>query len=198
MMKNPLIILLLVLGLAPARLLGQAAMQDLEATFGTEAYAAENLDLFEVRGKQKATDMMDYLDLLSDPQVATKLAEHTRGVLGKLFVSDTCRFYSKKAEGESVSIAEVRAGGKLPAFLPAESQSISILRMSPGLEAVGNGTFSGILHFSISEALSTSLAVQSEHTVEIRVVRIEKQFGRELRPVWEVYLCDVDAPWHLQ
>ncbi len=192
-------IVYLLLMLAPLGAIAQSSissMSQMEQEFGSEAYAQENLPVFEDRGRQKTSDLFGYMELLATLTGNKRMAKHTVDMVGKLFASDTCRVYAIDDPATSVAVSSILENSALPEFLNPSNKRVDFQGMEPSLQATDDGRFVGILHFTLVDKNATESTSAPLHSVEITVQRATKSFGSQQRPVWEVYLCAIDAPWH--
>ena len=196
-MMYRLVILLLLL--APALVRGQSAlppMWELEANFEADSLSSENLREFETRARQKAKDLFDYIELLASIGNNQKLTGHTFRMIEKLFASDTCRVYSFEVPTESIDVGALTQKHSIPAYLYPDGTSYNPHQHDINLQPTGNGSYSGLLLYSFKPHDENANDSGPTHTLEVHLQRVSKQFGKEKRLVWEVYLCDVDAPWN--
>jgi len=191
--------LFVVVHLLPALAVAQSSVSSstyssLENNMGSEAYVADNLPLFEERAQQKTSDLFDYFELVVKSN-SSKLKGHTWRMIGKQFASDSCRMYSLAVPTTSMPLSQLLKEKQLPEFWPASAQTLAFTGMREALHLTNEGHFEGVLSFSL-QPKGSYYAATTQHTVGVVIQRSTKKFGSSSANVWEVYLCDVDAPWH--
>ena len=149
---------------------------------------------FEARSRQKTSDLFDYMELIAAINNNEKLTGHTFRMIEKLFLSDTCQVYALDVPTNNSTIASIIEAQAIPTWFQPNGKALQQDASNIALRPTADGGYTGILHFYLNPA--DEEGTPEAHTVEIHVQRTTKRFGKETRKVWEVYLCDVDAPWN--
>lgn len=174
--------------------LEEAATADsisLQETFQSDSLSEANLRAFEDRAIQKLHDVMDLIEILSNPKnEPTFRAQAKTMLLGNFEKSEnTISLILPDTEIFKYSIEQFADSLFKDRYVTLKLKIIEA-RVHQSLTKSGDDNYQGKLFLRISPALNHKTFYPKEIIVEIFLKKTKKDFGVDNRSVWEVFLGD--------
>jgi hypothetical protein len=175
-----------------------AKPQNLNFNMSDSVLAEDNFKAFEQRAVQKLEDLADYLKILSDTTVDIAFKEQARDMALKLFISPDNKMNIRIDNNEN----SVQTAGTLFKSIETGSYglySFDIINASVNqkLEPSGDFEYKGSIFFKllIFKPKAGTSSIQNPYNMqcEIKVKKVQKEFGSESKLVWEVYLGNISS-----
>jgi hypothetical protein len=175
----------------------KATLDSINKVFEADYLSEQSLRAFELKAKQKLTDLADYLQIYCDPSLNGSFRDHTREMILDLFLSDSIHIMlqvSDEMKERDMTINEF-----LKLFpVPAENSTGFIFDsvvLSESLHRVSEFIYAGSLEFSRRYGVHAGTPSGSpgsvRKNVDIIAAKIGKQFGRDTLQIWQIYLGDI-------
>jgi|WetSurSiteA1Bulk_404760.scaffolds.fasta_scaffold00063_13 hypothetical protein len=171
----------------------QYTRDSISAVFSSYAVSPNTLHAFEENAKIKFTDLLDYLEIFTDPDIAPEFRQHTGQMIRDLFLSENCLLHFTGRHGKAwtnLSVNELVNTG------PVFRKSMAIMQpdslwIERGLHLVNDSTFYGKIGFSSSKPLPDT-DNQSYYPaggyIDFYAVQRIRNFGSDTLKIWTVLL----------
>ena len=151
---------------------------------GSDTITASALRAFEIEAMQKTADMIDYLNILSDPSMAAEFKEKAKIMINRMFISGhpAIRYADEDRFGTSED-------------LPKGNLLVDSIYITRPISRVNDTTFYGRLECTFLRLQKTPQSVRAgpgNAGIEIIVVKRDKQFGTNKLRIWSVLFSEVD------
>ncbi|MCD4682455.1 MAG: hypothetical protein K8R86_04145 [Bacteroidales bacterium] len=165
---------------------------EFETEYLTEAY----LFAYEITAKQKLTDFVDYLHIITDTSLDESFREKAGEMIQNTFLSENVTLQLVQHKDDPSGKINVRRliqlGLKNKQLLPPFS--IKSIVVNEPLHRTGNTTYAGSLKFSqvfTGSAQSNKSMNTMDRTADIYINKEEKIFGADTLKIWNVRLGDI-------
>lgn len=176
-----------------------AKPENLNFNMSDSVLTEDNFKAFEQRAIQKLEDLADYLKILSDTTVDIAFKEQARDMALKLFISPDNKMNIRIDNNIENS---VQTAGTL--FKSIETGSYGLYSfdiidasVNQKLEPSGVFEYKGSIFFKllIFKPKAATSPIQNPYNTqcEIKVKKVQKEFGAESKLVWEVYLGNISS-----
>jgi hypothetical protein len=157
-----------------------------------DSLSVNHTKAFEQRAIQKLQDLKDYIEILSDPQIDTVFKNQASEMAGDLFSSKDNNIAFPLIENSDIEPLKIdsffitlknSAYGKLT----LEIHNTSVINK---IEKLGNSEYNGAIQFRLF-VLTGQKTYKMDMRCKIIVKKVKKEFGKESKQVWEVFLGDI-------
>jgi hypothetical protein len=165
------LLLLFLMTLLPCWCWAQS-MQQLEDKFTSGRVSQEELRGFEQRAIQKLHDFGDYLQIIADKQLDDKLRKEAIKQAEGIFADSNCQItIDTNPIPLALYLQKVYTG------------KVKVLYISEEISVATPLTYD-------SDGYSGILQLHNGLTYSMKLLKVEKKFGDEVKEVWDVRLCD--------
>ena len=159
---------------------------ELEAQFTSDHLTEDRLSALEQRAQQKLLDFADYVSLLSDSSLDSTFLTQAEEQARQLFMPPEARIVL--AEEDFLISDFFREIQQSKDAFPYVVQNI---RVTKSLQPSSSEQYAGKISFSQPVTVN-GREITYEREAEIRVKKVDKQFGSEQKKVWEVFLGTIE------
>lgn len=168
--------------------------EQMNKTLTSNTVSAYDLEGFEMRGKQKIKDFINYLEIISDNSYDLSLREHAYNLTKQLFANKDQKI--NDIDVKTQKIAELNIDDYLNLFMNNEYSKIKFditnITNKHKLINCDSQTYRGAFFVACSieyyNGDKVAIKMASKKEVEIILMKRQKQFGNEKKDVWEVLL----------
>ncbi|MBC7865235.1 MAG: hypothetical protein IAF38_19830 [Bacteroidia bacterium] len=146
-------------------------------TFTANSLSVKEVNAFETRAVQKVEEFYDFLSVITDKKIDLKMREQAKKQAAELFSDKTCTVYGVPVE----KFLDSCLSGKLNPSTEIKEKKLSRFFSDNNAE---NDSYEGAVSFS-------TVADKTKRTSVINLQRKEKQFGKEIKVIWSVFICEI-------
>lgn len=164
----------------------------LEETFQADSLSASNLRAFENRAVQKLHDVMDLIEIMSNPDNDKAFRAQAKAMLLGNFENDRneISLVLPDVEPFQYTIAQFADSLTDNRFLPLKLRLTGSNIHEP-LSLQDDNAYKGMIYFSLEPTANNKTLYPKDMEAEIVLKKIHKDFGGATREVWEVFLGDL-------
>ncbi len=176
--------------------LEEAATSDsisLEETFQSDSLSEANLRAFENRAIQKLHDVMDLIEILSNPKNESSFRTQAKTMLLENFenpANNQISLILPDIKPFRLTVSQFADTLLNNGFLPLKLK-ISESSVKQPLTLADKNKYQGIIYFQMEPTANVKTLYPKDVMVNIVLKKATKDFGGSFRDVWEVFLGDV-------
>jgi hypothetical protein len=171
--------------------------EELQNTMTNQVQTDYNLVGFEGRAIQKTEEFADYLEVISNKEYDLALRKHTAGLALKLFYDQSVIIANTDKQISNLKV--IKLEDYVDNYLNSEYTKITVeisdFSYSEKLRSRESNDYFGKLKFTQKNSYYTNDELKNESSelkeVEIILIRTSKDFGKNRKDVWSVFLGEI-------